>query len=388
MAETNCRYFTGYKPCGYNEVCDFQCDFRSIPTCRLLIVHLGAMGAVLRATSILPAIKRKYPGSHITWVTDKICQPLLQHNPYIDRILTSEFSDTLTLSSLKFDVAFCVDKSLKATGLLKQTQYESLFGFQVDSSTGAIIPANEEARELWELGLSNEKKFFVNQKPETQLLVEALDLGPFQRDEYTLQLSDTERDLSLQRRRLWVDSLSPKPTLLGINTGCASTIPYKRLSVDGHIELINRIQSRHSQIQLVLLGGPEDTERNQQIQRKTQGVLLSPTQNGVRDGLASVAACDLVVTGDSLGMHMAIALKKYVVAWFGPTCAHEIDLFDRGVKVLTPVSCSPCWKRVCHQSPMCYDQVKMSDFLRAIENYFTNDQEEDRLTEVRLETDL
>ena len=45
-------------------------------------------------------------------------------------------------------------------------------------------------------------------------------------------------------------------------------------------------------------------------------------------------ACDIVVSGDSLGMHMAIGLKKWVVAWFGPTCHQEIDLYDRGAKFL------------------------------------------------------
>jgi heptosyltransferase II len=79
-----------------------------------------------------------------------------------------------------------------------------------------------------------------------------------------------------------------------------------------------------------------------------------------------VAACDLVVTGDSLGMHMAIALKKWVVAWFGPTCAHEIDLFERGYKVLSQTSCGPCWKRSCKMTPMCYDQVSLTEILKGL----------------------
>ena len=34
-------------------------------------------------------------------------------------------------------------------------------------------------------------------------------------------------------------------------------------------------------------------------------------------------------------MHMAIALRKHAVAWFGPTSAPEIDLYNRGVKLVS-----------------------------------------------------
>ena len=51
--------------------------------------------------------------------------------------------------------------------------------------------------------------------------------------------------------------------------------------------------------------------------------------------------------GDSLGMHLAIGLGKYVVVWFGLSCAEEIDLFGRGEKILSGVSCEPCWKKSC-----------------------------------------
>ena len=43
---------------------------------------------------------------------------------------------------------------------------------------------------------------------------------------------------------------------------------------------------------------------------------------------------DVVVCSDTLGMHLAIALKKKIVVLFGPTCPQEIDLYGRGVKAL------------------------------------------------------
>ena len=153
--------------------------------------------------------------------------------------------------------------------------------------------------------------------------------------------------------------------LIGINTGCAAVIPHKKLTVQMHRQMIDILQLKFSDYGIVLLGGPEDTLRNQQI-AEGKKVIQSPTELGLRDGLVSVAACDVVITGDSLGMHMAISQTAYTVAWFGPTCAHEIDFFDRGESVLTKAPCSPCWKRVCQNEVMCYDQVDLEEVTQAV----------------------
>lgn len=325
-------------------------------------MHLGALGAVLRATSLLRSIKRKYPSSHITWVTDSPGHRLLQPNLLIDRVLTTDIDGILQLSGLEFDVGFCIDKSLKAAGVLKQTHVDLLYGFQVDSNTGAILPATEHATELWNIGLDDHQKFFVNKKAETQLMNEALALAPFLRDEYLIQLSEVEEVQTLQRRQQWAHK---EQILVGINTGCSEAIPNKKLPISIHRKLIQELILKEYRV--VLLGGPEDTERNHQIAQGFDAVIESPTQNGIRDGLVSVNACDLVITGDSLGMHMAIALKKWVVAWFGPTCSHEIDLYQRGVSVHTRASCAPCWKRSCQKQPMCYDLVEIDEIISGVE---------------------
>ncbi|MGE0526810.1 MAG: glycosyltransferase family 9 protein [Bdellovibrionales bacterium] len=364
MQEIHCRHFNGYKPCGKSDVCSRgTCtSYQSVHE-RILMVHLGALGAVLRSTSLLAAIKRKYPRSHITWITKAPAHHLLQGLNSIDRVLTLDPEDLLSLSALHFDLAFVIDKSLVAEGLLRRCGADEVRGFRADAS-GAIVPANSQARELWEIGLSNQKKFFINTKTEQHLVHEALALGPYTRDEYQIALSTAEIQQVESRRRQWSPEGAP---IIGINTGCSGVLPAKRLSVEGHRALISKIlrDSRFAGCSLVLLGGPEDTERNE-LMAKGLPVTLSPTTRGLRDGLASVAACDLVMTGDSLGMHMAIGLKKWVVAWFGPSCAQEVDLYGRGEKVRTLAPCSPCWKRVCQQPVMCYDQVDFDHCMTAL----------------------
>jgi heptosyltransferase-2 len=333
----------------------------SVPTTRILVVHLEALGAVLRTTALLPAIRRKFPGCHLTWVTSKPGDVILQNNPLVDRVLTTTSDDLLALSALEFDVALVLDKSLKAAGVLKATRADLIYGFRVEPSTGSVVPATPAATTLWEIGLSNQKKFYENQKTEIQLSHEALELGSWYRDDYILQLTERERKESERRKSMWAGS---GQIVVGLNTGCATTIPYKKLSVEMHRDLI-RVLSGNPRYRVVLLGGKEDSVRNQRIAHGL-GVIQSSTDQGLRDGIISVAACDVVVSGDSLGMHMAIALKKWTVAWFGPTCAHEIELYDRGVHVVTQASCSPCWKRSCTRQPMCYDLVSIDQLVDGV----------------------
>nr|WP_295904970.1 glycosyltransferase family 9 protein [uncultured Bdellovibrio sp.] len=336
----------------------------------VLIVHLGALGAVVRSTSLLKAIKRKYPRSMVTWVTDAPAHHLLKNHPAIDRVLTTAEADLLQLGALEFEVALVIDKSLKAVGVLKRTTVDQVFGFTASPRNGAIVPATPAAEELWELGLNNQKKFFENEKPETQLMIEALELGDYQRDDYWLPLTENETREATLRHYQWLSERN-KELIIGLNTGCSPVIPYKKLTVDYHRMMIERILKDFPKAEVVLLGGPEDTDRNALI---AQGlpVISSQTESGLRDGLISVAACDVVITGDSLGMHMAISQQKQVIAWFGPTCAHEIDLYDRGFKILTKSPCSPCWKRTCEKNIMCYDQVSLEEIVHALESCCAN----------------
>lgn len=356
--QINCRYFRGDRPCTKAKSCDSGCVHLSVPDRKILIIHLGALGAVVRSTAFLAALKRKCHGSHVTWVTDAPADQLLFGHPQIDRVLTTRFESILEIAGLHFDEAFVIDKSLKASGVLEFVSVGKTYGF-VKSPSGAILPATLAADELWQLGLDNDLKFYKNQKPETQLVIEALELGPWQRDEYSLPLVENEEKAAKLRKNIW--SKSGTQFVVGLNTGCSEVIAAKKLTVAAHTRLAQKFL-RYG-VSVVLLGGPEDQERNEAIQAAVPAVLRSPEKKGLRDGLVSVAACDAVVTGDSLGMHMAISQKKWVTAWFGPTCAQEIDLYERGVSILSKATCAPCWKRTCQQEVMCYDQVDLDEIV-------------------------
>ena len=74
ILKTDCKHFPGNKPCIPSKTegkkCD-DCNYYNPVDFKILIIKLDATGDVLRTTSILPALKREYPKSHITWLTKK-----------------------------------------------------------------------------------------------------------------------------------------------------------------------------------------------------------------------------------------------------------------------------------------------------------------------------
>ncbi len=366
---TDCRLFTGFSPCRHRRPCG-GCPHHDRVDARVLLIQLDALGDVLRTTALLPAIRRVQPRAHVTWLTRPEAAPLLRNNPLVDRVLVLGDATPAVLSSLRFDLALCADKSIVAGALMRGTRAEVKRGFTVNDD-GVITPLTPAADRLYQLGLDNHAKFFENQRSEQDLMAEALGL-PYQHDRYVVVLDDQERGWArADRQRAAVEDGS---LLVGWNTGCGPRYPYKRLDVEDQIRVISLTHQRLRRPDrtrfLLLGGGAEDEARNAAIggTLAEQGidVLQAPCREGLRRGLASVAACDVVVSGDSLGLHMAIGLKKPVVAWFGITCHQEIDVYGRGIKVLAEVPCRPCWLQSCSQEPKCFSRLPWSDLADAV----------------------
>ncbi|NTU60701.1 MAG: glycosyltransferase family 9 protein [Deltaproteobacteria bacterium] len=345
----------------HKRLCD-GCDRYSPVGTRILLVNLDAMGDVVRTTALLPALKRAHPDSRITWVTLKNAAPILANNPLVDEVLVYGPEAVLELEPRTFDLALNVDKSRRSGALVQRVRATRRLGFGVDEH-GAIVPLTAEAAYQYWTGLDDDLKFFRNRKNEQQMLAETMGVE-YRRDPYILNLSDDERAFVARRRSAW--GLRESDVVVGLNTGCSELYPYKKLPVEVHARLAEALCERYPDVRVLLLGGPEDAQRNPEIARlcKTP-VLDTPCGEGVRRGIQYMDLADVVVTGDSLGMHLAIGLRKRVVAWFGLTCEQEIDLFDRGEVVLARVECRPCWRKSCDRPVKCYEAVDEEELLGA-----------------------
>lgn len=358
----DCVRFTGYKPCRPGRLCR-GCAERRPRGRQVLIVNLDALGAVLMTTALLPAIKRRDPASTVHWVTMPAAVPLLANNPHVDRVWPYDFETVTVLQAMRFDRLYSVDKAYRSDALAMLVRSKEKLGFGLDRS-GAIVPFNREAEYAWRLGLDDGLKFKRNTETGVRFLARALRLD-YRGEGYVLELTPAERQLAQDFRAK--SKISKSELAIGFNTGCSDLFPNKKMSVEQHVALIRRIRKELPQARIVLLGGKAETERNAEIRRKTgPAVISSPTGEGIRRGIIYVDACDLVVTGDTSAMHMAIALRKQVVAWFGLSCAAEIELFGRGEKIVSPLPCAPCWKKAC-DTLECVRQLDLDAIMAAVQ---------------------
>ncbi len=366
----NCKRFTGYKPCFPDHDCLKDGCKDNIPIGnKILIINLDAMGDVLMTTAQLPALKRKFPESTIYWITDKNAMKLLHGNNYIDFIYPYDAESISIFNNLQFDYIMNSDKSLRSCALLNALKSENKLGFGLNQD-GKITPINQGSLYNYELGLNNELKFKINKKTGQDYLAETFELEDFyRRDEYIYNFNDDELEyINSYKKEM---GLTANDFVVAFNTGCSNLYPNKKMTVQQHVYLINQLLDS-TKTKIILLGGPEDAERNKEIHSYFKDKIINtPTNLGVRKGACFEQLADVVVTGDSFGMHLAIALKKYVIAWFGLSCWTEIDLYDRGVKLFQEdLFCSPCWKKVCPYNLECIQNIDLDRIILEVKNYY------------------
>jgi heptosyltransferase-2 len=82
--------------------------------------------------------------------------------------------------------------------------------------------------------------------------------------------------------------------------------------------------------------------------------------------------CDILLTGDTLCMHLGLALKKRVIALFGPTSADEIFDYGRLTKIVSPAPCVKCYRRECSEKPNCMDRITLDMVLDGVNDHYEN----------------
>jgi ADP-heptose:LPS heptosyltransferase len=355
-----CRLFNGYKPCEPGRICN-HCDVEDPFDSTILLINLDAMGDVLMTTCMLAPLRRRYPRSLLTWITLPGHAPLLEGNPMIDRVWMFDATTITVLDSMQFDLILNADKGRASCALTTRIRASEKRGFGLNPA-GMIIPENPESRHLYRLGLDDRMKFVLNRRTGQDLLAEAFCL-PYARDGYVLEMSEEERRFTSDYRRAVAET---RPTI-GIQTGCSDLYPLKSFTEDHVVGIVGRLRARHPNAAVLLLGGPQESNRNAIISRRCNDCLViqTPTREGLRRGMQYIDACDVVISPDTGAMHVAIALRKWVIGWFNVSCSQEIDLFERGAKITTPLPCSPCWRKTC-PAPICLPVADLDAIVQGI----------------------
>ncbi len=348
----DCKHVAWDRPCTPHKrrgkVCG-TCDEYAPVRHRLLMVKLAATGDVLRTTSFLPAIHATWPQAKVTWVTAASAADLFRGNDLVDEVLTTDSAITAAvLATEQFDVVLCPDADPDAAVLAAMAKGKERRGF-VRTANGRVEALGAGAEAWLQMGLSDARKQ-ANRETYQTLVARVLGLDPAAVREPILVPSPDDAAFA----RAFVDALPFRGTLIGLNTGAGGRWAYKQWTLANQRAFLQQMVAAGCGV--LLLGGPEEVERHIQLLAECRGqpVFDGGNRNSYGRFAALLERCRVVVTSDSLAVHVAAARKVPAVVLFGPTSAAEIELYGRGAKI-TPkgFDCLCCYLPRCDKVPHC-----------------------------------
>ena len=246
------------------------------------ISQSASLGDVLRSTVIL----HPFQNEHITWVTDKTAYPLLHGIPCISRLLNWDFDTALQLLFEKYDIVVNLEKSPGVCALASRIDAWQKYGFRFDDINGEARGYKESLGAFSTYIDSDAKK--QSDRPWQDVLYEMIGMK-WTEERYLMGITPTSEMVKGK---------------IGLNYKIGAKFPEKAWPYFD--ELYDAVPKADYQ----------------------QG-------DNLQDYVNWINSCEVIVTNDSLGLHLAIVLRRKFVALFGPTSHHEVFTYGLGTKMIS-----------------------------------------------------
>ncbi len=293
---------------GYSETLDGEDNSRNV-----------SLGDVFRTTPLL----HLYEKEHITWVTDSKALPLLEDNPLIDRLLPYDFTTILQLESEEFDIVINLEKVPGICAFADKIKAWKKFGFRFNTRTGKAEAYDNASELLTMTGDLTLKK--QNSKSAQEILFNVVG-EQWRGEEYILGYKPKTQEK-------WD---------VGFNILVGQKWPTKSWPIENW-EKLERLL-------------------------KEKGFIVTRQDNHSKEILTNLKSyidwlnsCKVIVSNDSLGMHLSIALKKQVIGLFGPTSWREVYFYGRGKAIYPDIlsNCIPCFNKNCERGRNCMGDISV-----------------------------
>jgi heptosyltransferase II len=289
---------------------------------RILIIKLGALGDVIRTTPLLRVLD-----GDITWVTSVLAMPLLEKNPSIAQLVAMD--EPGFHLDRTYDLVINLEDDIQSARLASAAAAGNIVGPYFD---GSGVTYNTTSSEWFDMSLSSrhgrqkaDELKIRNRKTYQEMVFSALGMT----------FSGEDPVLNLPLRKALV------PGLIGIEERAGGVWPNKRWNRYG--ELAGRLETLGYQTKFF------------------------KQRDSVIEYADDINECEFVICGDTLAMHIALALGKRVVALFTCTSPHEIYGYGRLGKVVSPLLEPYFYKRDYSPEPAnSITTAEVEDCFRAI----------------------
>jgi heptosyltransferase-2 len=376
---------------------------------RILVRGVNWLGDAVMITPALHRLREKFPQARITLLTHEKLAELWKHQPSLDDTLSfaageSVWSVCRRLRGEQFDLALVLPNSPRAALEAWLARIPQRIGYarpwrnwfltrMVASRFGWTPMRKLSAREVrLRTSEASPITFHVSRfagqgahqiheylhlvaavGASAEPLAPSLEVTP-------AEIADAERAFLAGQ----LNGLSSKqpPLFFGLNPG-AEYGPAKRWPVDRFIEAARQIQQR-ADCTWLIFGSKADlptaeaihsallgaSERNADGRAPRSGVLNLAGKTSLRELMALLKLCRVLLTNDTGPMHVAAALGTPVVVPFGSTSPELTgpglpgDARHRLLKSAVP--CSPCFRRKCPIDFRCMASITVDQVVGAV----------------------
>ena len=290
------------------------------------VTEITSLGDVFRHTVLL----NLYRNDRVTWITSKTAAPLLEGNPFIERLLFFDLMTVLQLQAETFDVVINLEKVPGLCALADSIRAWQKYGFRYNADKGTI-DAYKGASHVLSLSGDNDLKKNHNDRTLQDLLFSLVG-AEWSGEDYVLGYKPK----------------SQETFDIGLNTEVGQKWPSKKWG-RGNWKRLEAL-----------------------LRERGYSVSWQSGLNNLYEYMDWINSCRLLVTSDSLALHLGLALRKKVIALFGSTYSREIYMYSRGV-ILKPeldLECIPCMQPECSLAKNCIDSIEAETVMGHIEAMF------------------
>ncbi len=311
---------------------------------RILIRSANWVGDAVMTIPVLTAIRRQFPKAQITLLAKSWVAPLFEGYAALDEILIYDaggrhagLSGLLQLSRelrcRRFDLALLLQNAFEAAWITLLAGIPYRLGYATDGRALLLThpvkrPANYEE---------------LHQIDYYRGLLQSFG-WPSGRD-MQLAVSLPERVRAFERLRQ--RGYQSTHRRIGLNPGAAFGSA-KRWPLDYFAALGQRL-ARDEATCFIIFGGPGEAALGETLAAALpQACINLCGQTSLREAMALLSTCQLLITNDSGLMHIATALKIPLAAVFGPTDHQRTSpAGPASVIIRKDTPCSPCLKPEC-----------------------------------------
>lgn len=319
------------------------------PPQRILIVRLSAIGDIVMASGLIPALRALWPGAHIAWLAESGPSELLRANPRLDEVIELPRQRWKTMAR-EGQRGTALREMWALAKSLKERSFDLTLDLQGLLKSGIWTFATSAPRRVG-LGSKEGSQWFMTEhlaRNETdprmgkEYRALAISLGAHDGDfnpDIVIPEELSQKTQSDLKRRFG----DAKVALLAPFTTRA-----QKHWLDEHwIELCQGLQS--SGFRSLILGGPDNVEAAEALAASIGPEVASLAgKTSLLESGALIQSGSLLIGVDTGLTHLGKALGTPTIALFGSTLPYWENPSAKAEILYTRESCSPC-----HRNPVC-----------------------------------